>query len=354
MSIKNLLNGSIVALLTIGTFMSMTAGAFESPLIVAHRGASGYRPEHTLASYELAIKMGADYIEPDLVMTKDGVLMARHENEISGTTDAAVKFPDRKTTKKVDGKEITGWFIEDFTLKEVKTLRAKERLEFRDHTYDGKFEVPTLKEILDLVSKQKRVVGVYIETKHPSYFQSIKLPLEEALLKELKAHGLDKVGSEVFIQSFELDNLKKIKAAAPVYRLIYLLDDPEIVPGDNMVSGDKRTYKDMLSAESLKEIAKTAYGIGPYKRYIVPADKDGKSLPATKLISEAHALGLKVHPYTFRSDGDYLLKEYKGNPESEYLQFFELGVDGLFSDFADHAVKAKKTYLKNIKAGAKK
>jgi glycerophosphoryl diester phosphodiesterase len=333
-------------------FISTSILAFEAPLIFGHRGASGYRPEHTIASYELAISMGADYIEPDLVMTKDKVLMARHENEISGTTDVAEKFPERKTTKIVDGKSITGWFIEDFTLKEVKTLRAKERLAFRDHSYDGKFEIPTFGEILNLVKKQKRVVGVYPETKHPTYFQSIGLPLEEALIKELEAHGLNKKGAAVFIQSFEMNNLKKMKKLT-MLPLIYLIDDPELTPFDNVVSGDKRTYKDMLTAVSLKEISSIVYGIGPYKRYIVPENEKGEALPPTTLIQDAHAVGLKVYPYTFRSEATYLLKNYAGDPQKEYLQFFELGVDGLFSDFADQAVLAKQNFLKN-KTGAKK
>lgn len=335
------------------SIMSFNLHAFEAPLILGHRGACGYRPEHTIASYELAIAMGADFIEPDLVMTKDGILMARHENEISGTTDAAEKFPDRKTTKKVDGKDITGWFIEDFTLSEMKTLKAKERLAFRDHSNDGKFEIPTFKEILDLVKKQKRVVGVFPETKHPTYFKSIGLPLEAALIKELKAHGLNKPRSPVFIQSFELTNLKQIKKMTKL-PLIYLIDDPELVPYDNVMNNDKRTYKDMLSTESLKEISKTAYGIGPYKRYILPDNGKNEALQATDLIKQAHAVGLKVYPYTFRSEAQYLLKDYQGDPQKEYLQFFELGVDGLFSDFADQAVLAKQTYLKYLKSGAKK
>lgn len=340
-------------MLFLTSIMGVNAHAETSPLVIGHRGACGYRPEHTLASYELAIKMGADYIEPDLVMTKDGVLMARHENEISGTTDAAQKFPDRKKTKKIDGNEITGWFIEDFTLKEMKTLRAKERLAFRDHSFDGKYEIPTLKEILKFVKKQKRPVGVYIETKHPTYFQSINLPLEEALVKELTAQGLNKKGAKVFIQSFELTNLKKLKTLTDL-PLIYLLDDPEIVPFDNVVAGDKRTYKDMLTHDSLKEISSTAYGIGPYKRYIVPEVEKGVAGAPTNLIAEAHSLGLKVHPYTFRSEDQYLLKDYNQDPQREYLQFFELGVDGLFSDFPDQAVRARNTFLNNKKAGASK
>lgn len=334
-------------------FLCFKSEAFEAPLVLGHRGASGYRPEHTMASYELAIQMGADYIEPDLVMTKDHVLVARHENEIGGTTDVATKFPNRKTTKKVDGKEITGWFIEDFTLAEVKTLKANERLAFRDHSFDGKFEIPTFSEVLDLVKKQKRKVGVYPETKHPSYFESVGLPLEEAVIADLKKHGLINKNSPVFIQSFELGSLKKLRKLTSL-PLIYLIDDPELTPYDNVINGDKRTYLDMLSKESLKEIAQVAQGIGPYKRYIVPANDKNEALPVTTLIADAHAAGLKVHPYTFRKEEQYLLKDYKGDFQKELVQFFELGVDGLFTDFPDEGVKAKKAYLKNKKVGDKK
>jgi glycerophosphoryl diester phosphodiesterase len=333
-------------------FFALSLGAtVKAPLILGHRGACGYRPEHTLASYKLAIEMGADYIEPDLVMTKDKVLMARHENEISGTTDVATKFPDRKTTKSVDGKSITGWFIEDFSLAEVKTLRAKERLEFRDHSFDGQFEIPTFSEILVLIANQskekKRIIGVYPEAKHPTYFTSVGLPLEKAIVDELKKHGLNKKGSAVYIQSFELGALEKFKKLTPL-PLIFLIDDPEIVPFDFKVSGKTTTYKQLLEKKQLMEISKIANGIGPYKRYIIPVNEKGERMPATTLVADAHAVGLLVHPYTFRSEDSYLLKEYNGDPQKEYLEFFKLGVDGVFSDFADHAVKAKQTYMKEI------
>lgn len=339
MIIKNCAIGFAILLL------SSVAQSSTLPLVIGHRGACGYRPEHTLASYQLAIAMGADYIEPDLVMTKDGVLMARHENEISGTTDVAEKFPNRKTTKRVDGKEITGWFIEDFTLQEMKTLRAKERLAFRDHSYDGKFEVATFEEILTLLKHQKRKVGIYPETKHPTYFHSIGLPLENAVIRTLEKYGMNKKNSLVFLQSFELSSLKIMKKLSPL-PLLYLIDDPELIPFDHFVHGDKRTYLDMLKPENLKEIRETASGIGPYKRYILPEDKNGDLLTATSLIKDAHAVGLKVHPYTFRKEPQYLNKAYAGDPEREYLQFYELGVDGVFSDFADLAVAARKTFLK--------
>jgi len=339
--------------------LSLPASLSAKPLVLGHRGACGYRPEHTLASYQLAIDMGADYIEPDLVSTKDGVLIARHENEISETTDVAVKFPDRKTTKTIDGKAITGWFTEDFTLTEIKTLRAKERLAFRDHSFDGQFEIPTFKEVIELAQSQgkklKRTIGLYPETKHPTYFQSIKLSLEEPLAKELKAAGLNKKSSAVFIQSFELGNLKKLKGLTK-NKLIFLIDDPEVVPADFQASGDKRTYLQLMTPEGLKEIKKIADGIGPYKRYILPTkiitDKNGEKteekLAPTPLVKLAHSVGLLVHPYTFRSEEKYLLKDYNKDPQAEYLEFFALGVDGVFSDFADQAVKARDTYLKSL------
>lgn len=339
--------------------LSTAVSAQPKPLILGHRGACGYRPEHTLASYQLAIDMGADFIEPDLVITKDGILIARHENEISETTDVATKFPDRKTTKIIEGKSVTGWFSEDFTLKEIKTLRAKERLAFRDQSFNGQFEVPTFKEVIELAQKLskklKRPIGLYPETKHPTYFQSLKLPLEEPLVKELKSAGLNKKSSLVFIQSFELGNLKKLKSLTK-NKLIFLIDDPEVIPADFKASGDQRTYMQLLTPQGLKEIKKIADGIGPYKRYILPTKtiqgKDGQKseekLSPTPLVKLAHAEGLLVHPYTFRSDERYLLKSYNNDPQAEYLDFFNQGVDGVFTDFPDHAVKARETYLKNL------
>ena len=342
-----------LGIIFVGFLLSVQALAaltpFKVPLILGHRGACGHRPEHTLESYKLAIEMGADYVEPDLVMTKDKVLMARHENEISGTTDVATKFPDRKATKTVDGVSITGWFIEDFTLSEMKTLKAKERLDFRSHDYDGKFDVPTFTEILELVKKEsaehKRQIGVYPETKHPTYFASIGLPLEEALVAELKKFNLNKKGAPVFIQSFELGNLKKLKNLTSL-PLVFLIDDPEKIPYDYKVAGIKTTYQELMTPKNLNEIKKIASGIGPYKRYIIPANDKNERLPPTTLINDAHKAGLFVHAYTFRSEERYLLKDYNKDPEQEYLEFFKLGVDGVFTDVADDAVKAKQAFLK--------
>ncbi len=325
--------------------------AVAQPLIIGHRGACGHRPEHTLASYELGIDYNADYVEPDLVMTKDGVLIARHENEISETTDVAQKFPDRKTTKKIDGEEKTGWFTEDFTLKEIKTLRAKERLAARDHSYDFKYEIPTLTEVIELVKKEskkrKRVIGIYPELKHPSYFQGIHLPLENALVKELNRQGLNTKKSAVFIQSFEMTVLKNIKDKVRV-PMIFLVGEPQEIPYDHVLAGDKRTYLDLMQPESLKDLSKTIAGIGPHKRMIIP-EVSGVLQKPTPLIAAAHAAGLKVHPYTFRSDKEFLHASYAGNPLAEYHQFFDAGVDGIFSDFPDDAVKALKTYKASAK-----
>ena len=326
------------------------AGRFSplTPLIIAHRGASGYRPEHTLASYELAIGMGADFIEPDLVSTKDHVLIARHENEISGTTDVAEhpEFAARKTTKKIDGHEVTGWLTEDFTLAEIKTLRAKERLPFRNQTYNGQFEVPTFAEVIALAKRKSaetgRTIGVYPETKHPTWFRSIGLPLEEPLLAALKEAGYRGRTAPVYIQSFEVENLKMLRNLTDL-PLIQLME-AEGRPWDFTVAGDPRTYHDLATRAGLAEIATYADGIGPDKRRIVPAGPDGRLLSPTSLVADAHAARLLVHPWTFRSDGSFLAPEYEGHPEREYDQFFALGVDGLFSDFSDTAVKAREAW----------
>jgi len=296
------------------------------PLIIGHRGASGHRPEHTLEGYRLGAEMGADFIEPDLVSTKDGVLIARHENEIGGTTDAAAKFPARRTTKTVDGQAITGWFTEDFTLAEIKTLRAKERLAFRSHAYDGQFAVPTFDEVIELAQRLghelNRPIGVYPETKHPTYFRTIGLPLEEKLIASLAKHGWNRKDAPVFIQSFEPDSLRFLREKTSV-RLIQLTSDAS-----------------MVDAAGLKRIASYADGIGPEKRLIVPVGADGTLGAPTDLVQRAHAAGLLVHIWTIRVDKEFLPAGYHGRGEAEYEQFRDLGVDGLFTDFPDVAAKA--------------
>jgi glycerophosphoryl diester phosphodiesterase len=325
------------------------------PLVIGHRGASGYRPEHTLASYRLAIEMGADYIEPDLVSTKDHVLVTRHENDIADTTDVAAhpEFASRRTTKTIDGTPVTGWFTEDFTLAELRTLRAKERLpDLRpaNTAFDGLYPVPTFQEVIDLAKRAG--VGIYPETKHPTYFDSIGLSLEEPLLATLRANGLTGPGAKVFIQSFETANLKELhaKTRLPLVQLI----DATGRPYDFVVAGDPRTYADLVTPAGLAEIATYADGIGPNKDLIVPRDSAGKLQTPTSLVRDAHRVGLVVHPWTFRRENDFLPLDFRqGNPASpEFLRapgdlpaelrlFFRLGVDGVFSDNADVAVATR-------------
>ena len=305
---------------------AVVTAAQSNILIIAHRGASGHRPEHTLESYTLGISMGADYIEPDVVSTKDGVLIARHENEIGGTTDVAEKFPSRKTTKTIDGQSITGWFSEDFTLAEIKTLRAKERLPFRSHERDGLYPVPTLDEVIALAdAKTKetgRTIGVYPETKHPTYFRSIGLPLEPPLLAMLAKHGKRDKSAAVFIQSFEPANLQLLRPQTSL-RLILLLEPTADV-----------------SPARLAEVRTFADGIGPNSRLIVPANADGTLRAPTTLVDDAHKAGLLVHVWTLRSEAAFLSPSYGGDPIKEYRQFASLGVDGIFGDFPDVAFAA--------------
>lgn len=322
-------------------------------IIIAHRGASGERPEHTLASYELAIAQGADYIEPDLVSTKDGVLVARHENEISGTTDVAdhPKFAARKATKTIDGEKVTGWFTEDFTLAELKTLRAKERLPLlrkSNAEYDGQFEIPTLDEIIALVRAQEkktgRRIGIYPETKHPSYFASIGLPLEQKLVDSLHDAGYRSADDPIFIQSFETGNLRALDKMTDL-RTIQLMADG----GGPADRNGEISYTAMGRPAGLAEIAKYADGIGPSKMMILPRGPLGGSRAPTVLVNEAHDAGLLVHPWTFRRENYFLPLEYRvglnprgiGDIEAEIRQFISLGVDGIFSDNPAEAVKAR-------------
>lgn len=309
--------------------LTALAAASSGPLVIAHRGASGYRPEHTLESYRLAVEMGADFIEPDLVSTKDGVLIARHENEIGSTTDVANRFPDRKRTRTIDGQSLTGWFTEDFTLAEIKTLRARERLAFRSHAYDGQFAIPTFDEVLDLAQRmgdaRKRPVGVYPETKHPTYFRGISLPLEERLLEALQRHGWNDRAAPVFIQSFEQGNLRELRKKTTV-RLIQLVNTPAMIEG-----------------EGLKAIAAYADGIGPEKRLVIPVNADGSLAAPTDLVARAHALNLLVHVWTVRTEKDFLPAGYHGNVAAEFEALRRLGVDGVFTDFPDLGVKAYAT-----------
>ncbi len=339
----------------------------SAPIVIAHRGASGERPEHTLAAYELAIQMGADYIEPDLVSTKDGVLVARHEPVLAivdpataavveRTTDVAerVEFAGRKTTKVIDGGEVMGWFVEDFTLTELKTLRAVERipqLRPQNTAYDGQFQIPTLQEVIDLAkrySTRGRQIGIYPETKHPTYFQSIGLPLEEPLVATLDANGYRTKRAPVFIQSFEVSNLKKLRTMTRVPLVQLLSVDGQ--PYDYVVAGDPRTYADLATPTGLAEIARYADGVGANKNLIVPRDENGKLLSPTTLVVDAHQAGLLVHSWTFRNENIFLPLDFRsgddpkhyGNTALEYAIFYGLGVDGVFSDNPDTALAARK------------
>ena len=300
-----------------GSRRSPSASA-SSPIVIAHRGASGHRPEHTLEGYALAIAMGADLIEPDLVSTKDGVLVARHENEIGGTTDVASRFPARRTRKVIDGDTVNGWFTEDFTLAELRTLRARERLAFRSHAYDGQFAIPTLDEVLALADtagrRRGRPVGVYPELKHPTYFTSIGLPLEARLLTSLRTWGLDRRDAPVFIQCFESAPLKTLRLQTRV-RLVQLLSDPA-----------------QATPMGLRAIAEYADVVGVNSRMIVGASAE--SVP-TSLVADAHAAGLSVHVWTLRSEPTFLAARYRGDPLAEVRELARQGVDGMFGDFPD-------------------
>ncbi|MBS1174237.1 MAG: glpQ [Burkholderiaceae bacterium] len=334
----------------------------KKPIIIAHRGASGYMPDHTLQGYEKAVQLGADFIEPDLVSTKDGVLIVRHEPNLKDTTDIA-KHPEfahlfRKA--KVDEHEEEGWFASDLTLAQIKTLRAKQPRADRSTEYNGKFEIPTFDEVLtlreQLSQKHGRVIGVYPETKHATWHQSLNLPLEQKIVDALVKHNMNQKNAPIFIQSFELTNLKQLRKMTTV-PLVYLIDGDAVNPDgsikttrpyDFVVKNDLRTYADMLQPKNLQEIAQVAQGIGPWKVYLASyrTDSDGSThrLPMNDVIKNAHAAGLKVHPFTFRNEAKHLTTDDNNDPYPEYAAFFKAGVDGLFSDYTDTAVQARKRF----------
>ncbi|CAJ0786501.1 Glycerophosphodiester phosphodiesterase, periplasmic [Ralstonia mannitolilytica] len=322
--------------------------------VIGHRGASALRPEHTLASYQKAIDDGADIIEPDLVSTKDGVLVARHENEISGTTNVAdvAAFAGRRTTKTIDGRSVTGWFTEDFTLAELKTLRVRERIpNIRpDNTaYNDQFDIPTLDEIIALARDQSaklgRNIGIYPETKHPTYFQSIGLPLEDRLIDALRRDAFTASRTTVYIQSFEVANLKairdKIGSSQPNWKLVQLMGSAGQQPYDFVVARDSRTYGDMMTDRGMRDIASYANGVGPDKNSIMSLDANGRLTDPTDLIRNAHNAGLIVHPYTFRPENTFLPPSLRSGADNtrnvsgsieEIQAFLRAGVDGFFTD----------------------
>lgn len=352
----------------------------KSPLVIGHRGASGYLPEHTLEAYALAIELGADFIELDLVATKDGYLIARHEPNIIQTTSVKelLQFAGRKRSAIIDGVAEEGFFASDFTLAEIKTLRAVQAMPERDQRFNGLYQIRTLGEIIDFAkrkSRQKgRTIGIYVETKHPTYHQSIGLPLEDRLLAALAKAGWNRRDAPIFIESFETANLRYLRSRSTI-KLVQLIDADDVNvdgsislmkpfdrPYDWTVSGRPGLFKDLVTPQGLAEVRTYADGIGPWKRYIVStrgtdANRDGKPddingdglvdeadrnlLPPSNLVEEAHTLGLLVHPFTFRNERTRLAADYATNPVREYLQFYQLGVDGVFSDFVDTAVAAR-------------
>jgi glycerophosphoryl diester phosphodiesterase len=397
---------SVLAVVAAGWFAAVPAASAhhpsphdkgdDGPLITGHRGAPGYLPDHTLEGYKLAIEMGADYIEPDLVSTKDGYLIARHEPNIGGTTDVATKFPERKRDGVVDGALIEDdWFASDFTLAEIKTLRAVQPLPLeRPTTFDGMFEIPTLDEVLELARregrKRGRAVGVYPETKHPTYHQQLGLPLERKLVDALRRHGLNHRHAPVIIQSFEQANLRRLNRMTPV-TLSQLVDawdvnldgtmqyaETSLRPYDWTVSGDPRllarTYGFLVTNAGLEEIAGYADIVAPWKPHIVPTtgtdangdgaaddingdgavdERDRRVGQPTSLIRRAHRRGVDVHTWTFRNEPRRLASDYfrwgggtaLAAAKAEYKLFYALGIDGLFSDFPDTAVAAREEFF---------
>ena len=321
-----MLPGFVVLILCLSSVAFAADAPPQRPLVIGHRGASGYLPEHTVEAYALAIDQGADYIEADMVGTKDGYLVARHENDLTNTTDVAKRYPDRKRKKVIDGKTIEGWFSEDFTLDELSNVRAVERLPFRGQGNNGRYQIPTLADILVLRSAKSRelsrMIGVYLEVKHPSYFKAIGRPLETPLISILRAWALDRPGSPVFLQAFEPESVKRMGAETAVPNILLLESDAD------------------TSDAALKAIAAYAKGIGPAKNMIVPVDAKGQTDKPTDLVERAHRAGLLVHPYTFRPESQFLPVNYGGDSAKEYCQFAALGVDGLFTDTPDLALKA--------------
>ncbi|GJF31588.1 glycerophosphoryl diester phosphodiesterase [Kitasatospora sp. NE20-6] len=327
------------------------------PLAVAHRGASGYRPEHTIGAYELALELGADVIEQDLVPTRDGHLVVRHENNIAETTDVAdhSEFAARRTTKTIDGVALTGWFTEDFTLAELRTLRAKERLpqqRQRNTLYDGRWPVPTFREVAEFARKRARSLGrdvwLYPETKHPSYFRSIGLPLEERLADELKRAGLAGRNGRAILQSFEPSSLQRLAKLVDNPR-VQLLSGATSRPYDFELAGDRRTVADLVTPDGLRWISSFAQGLGPTTALILPTDAAGKLLAPTTLVADAHRAGLVLHPYTVRNENGFLPLDFRrGTDPNAYgdaigwaRRLYDEGVDGFFTDNTDTSVLAR-------------
>lgn len=339
-------------------------GGYKSlpvPTIIGHRGASGYRPEHTLGAYQLALDMGAHVIEQDLVPTKDGHLVCRHENDITGTTDVAnhPEFAGRKTTKSVDGVSFTGWFTEDFTLAELKTLRAKERIpgnRQRNTLYDGRWDIPTFEEVLRWAEregkKRGKEVWLHVETKHPTYFRGLGLGLEERLAKLLRKYGKHKKNAPVFLQSFEPSSIQRLNKLVD-NPLVVLLSSANSRPWDFVQAGDPRTVADLVKPEGLKWIASYAQGLGPTLDLIIPKDASGRLTRPTTLVEDAHDAGLILHPYTMRNENTFLPADFRkgtdpnayGDVFGAFQVYFETGIDGVFTDNPDTGLLAREDFV---------
>lgn len=339
---------------------SMNQPLVSQPIIIAHRGVSGLRLEHTRPSYELAIEQGADFIEPDVVSSKDGVLVVRHENEISGTTDVADRpeFAGRRSTKTIDGAEFTGWFTEDFTVAELKKLRTRERIaDLRPHNIPlaGQQQILTFDEVLDIAEEANRdretPVGVYVETKHPSYFAGIGLDLNDQLIECLERRGVNHTEAPVIIQSMESANLRRIREHTPL--VIIQLMVANKAPHDFVLAKDGRTYDDLATAKGLAFVAEYADGIGPNKDMVIGRDRRSRLTGDTGLVRRAHDAGLLVHIWTMRNENTFLPADFKvgkdkaaeGDAVAEYLAFFDVGVDGVFSDYTATAFEARELWL---------
>jgi glycerophosphoryl diester phosphodiesterase len=347
---------SLVAVLAL-TDMPASAALADRPIVIAHRGASGYRPEHTRAAYELAIEQGADFIEPDLVMTKDGVLVARHENEIGRSTDVAdhARFASRRATRIIEGETFTGWFAEDFTLAELKSLRARERNPKSRPTsasYDGREQILTLQEIIDLVRAARRPIGLYIELKNPNYHASIGLPMERKLVETLTANDLNRRDAPVFLQSFWPQTLRALRKLTPV-RCVFLINSIA-PPADILRANGIAAWADVYSPAGMRDIASFADGVGPELDLLLPRDGDGRLMTPTEFVKDAHAAGLLVHPWSVSAENPAMPTDLRrgepgepgyqarlGDADKYFRALFALGVDGIFTDYPDIAVRAR-------------
>lgn len=343
-----------------GSLLAVRAPSFVvTPAVVGHRGASGYRPEHTLAAHRLAIAMGADDIELDLMPSRDGHLVVRHDSELGRSTDVAARpeFAARRTTKVVDGRELTGWFVEDFTLAELRTLTAREPMpRARPHsaTYGG-LRIATFDEVLAMVREESgrrgRSIGILAELKHAAYFDSLGLPLEAPLLEDLRRHRLDHSRSRVSVMSFEPTVLQRLAGSARV-PLIQLLDHAHEAPADLVAAGDPRTYADLVTPAGLAQIDRYADGVGAHKELVLGTSPDGELRP-TSLVRDAHRAWLSVHVWTLRAENRFLSPAFRSGPDphapgdlaGEARLLLELGVDGLITDHPDVCLAARDAWF---------